>query len=55
MITSFTLAANYFKRDIKAMAIRRSLEKGNTRSYLFTDNTFCTYDINGDFFKFKPE
>lgn len=49
---SFIKAGNDFKREIKATRVHKGKE-GEIRAYLFSDDSSATYDVNGDFFKFK--
>lgn len=53
-INAFVSAANDFKKEIKAIMISHSKE-GDIRSYLFNDDSFCIYNVEGGYFKFRSQ
>lgn len=52
-IKAFLLAANDFKNEIKAIKLSKRKEGGDLRSYLFTDDSYCIYNMEGGYFKFR--
>lgn len=48
---SFKMAAQYFKRSITAIAVRKRKDV-LLRIYFFRDGTTCKYNYAGQYFKF---
>lgn len=52
VIDALVSAGNDFKKQIKYMAANDNKESG-IRSYLFNDGTYCIYNMEGGYFKFR--
>lgn len=51
VIEAFVAAANDFKKEIKYTT--GTNKDGGIRSYLFTDNSYCIYNMKEGYFKFR--
>lgn len=51
VIDALIAAANDFKKEIKYMAVGK--KESGIRSYLFTDNSYCIYNMEEGYFKFR--
>lgn len=49
---ALVMAGNDFKKEIKYMQGNDDKE-GGIRAYLFTDGTYCTYNVKEGYFKFR--